>query len=215
VVSTQLVEAGVDVDFPVVYRAMAGLESLAQAAGRCNREGALGEQGKKGQFFVFLPETEPPRGLRHHFEIAQVMLAGHPQMDIFRPATFRDYFDRLYGTSSRDAHGIQPLREALRFAATAEAFRMIDDASDTVFVPFGKDGERAIMHFRRLGPSRERLRRLQPFCVQVPPRALSELQAQGAIELLHDTIHVLNSSIHYDAGLGLLVDLDTVPVLTA
>ena len=205
-VSTQLVEAGVDLDFPVVYRAMAGMESLAQAAGRCNREGRLTERGEKGRFVVFTAASDPPPGLRQHADIARIMLANAPGLSLFRPSTFRDYFDRLYGTNSRDASGIQPLREALRFAATAATFRMIDDAGATVFVPYGPAGDRAITGFRQLGPSRDRLRTLQPFGVSVAPWALERLRDQGAVELLHDTIHVLAASMHYDLRLGLLIE---------
>ena len=72
VISTQLVEAGVDVDFPVVYRALAGLDSIAQAAGRCNREGLI----EKGTVVVFIPPTRPPAGvLRQAAEIGGRLLS--------------------------------------------------------------------------------------------------------------------------------------------
>jgi CRISPR-associated endonuclease/helicase Cas3 len=215
VVSTQLIEAGVDVDFPVVFRAMAGLESLAQAAGRCNREGKLADKGMKGRLVVFTAESEPPPGLRQHYEIAKTMLAGRPELNLFQPSTFREYFDRLYGTNSRDAHAIQPLREALRFNATANAFRMIDDSGAAVFVPFDRGAERAIDEFRYAGPSRDRFRKLQPFGVSVAPWTLGDLIRQGAVEQLHETIYVLNSSVHYDAALGLIVEPDPTRFLGA
>ncbi len=100
VVSTQLVEAGVDVDFPVVYRAMGGLESLAQSAGRCNREGKLA----RGSFRVFRAPTEPVGSLKHHKEVAETMLASDPDLDLFVPETFRSYFDRLYAERPRDVN---------------------------------------------------------------------------------------------------------------
>jgi CRISPR-associated endonuclease/helicase Cas3 len=203
VVSTQLVEAGVDLDFAVVHRSMAGLESLAQAAGRCDREGRRTQSGRRGQFFVFRPQSPPPLNLRYHAEIATVMLRSDPGLDLFDPQTFRHYFDRLYAHRSLDQYGVQPLREALRFAATAEAFQMIDDASTTVFVPYGQTGRAAIDELRRSGPSRERLRAIQSFGVSVPRQELQRLIAQGAVDLLQDTVYALTSSIHYDAKLGL------------
>lgn len=72
VISTQLVEAGVDIDFPVVYRAMAGLDSIAQAAGRCNREGKLNAEGKLGKVVVFnAPRRAPVGTLRKATETAE------------------------------------------------------------------------------------------------------------------------------------------------
>jgi CRISPR-associated endonuclease/helicase Cas3 len=210
-VSTQVIEAGVDIDFPVVYRAMAGLESLAQSAGRCNREGlrAIGE------FRVFKPRTDPPVLLRLHRDIAEIMLQLDSNLDITLPATFRDYYDRLYSHTSLDVHGIQALREELRFEDTAAKFRMIDDATETVFIPYGAQGRKAVDALRYSGPSRDRFRALQPFGVAVYPNDLRKLEAAGAIELLHESAYVLVSDFHYDAEAGLRVEIEDLPLLIA
>lgn len=208
VVSTQLVEAGVDVDFPVVYRAMAGLESLAQSAGRCNREGLL---PGKGRFVVFNPQTSPPGLLKLHQEVARVMLRNEPGLDLWSPATFRGYFDMLYATRNLDAKRIQPLRQGLRFEEVARTFQMIDDAGETVFVPYGKEGRKAIQALRHGGPSAARFRELQPFGVTIYPEGLKKLLQVGAVEVLLPEsvgIHVLVSDVHYHERLGLLVDPD-------
>src|SRR5690606_1352875 len=103
VVSTQLVEAGVDLDFPCVYRALGGLDALAQAAGRCNREGRL---HGRGELRVFLAPTEPPRGLLlQGLEITRSMLRD--DLDLFSPATHRAYFERLYRAGSHDEKEVQ------------------------------------------------------------------------------------------------------------
>jgi CRISPR-associated endonuclease/helicase Cas3 len=204
VVSTSLVEAGVDLDFPVVFRAMAGLESLAQAAGRCNREG----RRPRGEFHVFNGSSSPPGLLGLHRQVAVVMRRLDPDLPLMRPETFRAYFDRLYATTAPDPRSIQAHREGLCFEKTAAAFRMIDDAGATVFVPYKGKGQRAVEAFRRLGSSLERLRALQPFSVSVYPAALRELQARGAVETLHGTATVLVSDADYDDHLGLLVKVD-------
>jgi CRISPR-associated endonuclease/helicase Cas3 len=199
VVSTQLVEAGVDVDFPVVYRAMAGLEALAQSAGRCNREGRL----PSGRFEVFRAQTRPPGLLRQHLAEAELMLRANPTLDLTAPATFQHYFDRIYSSRNRDARGIQALRSSLCFERTASLFRLIDSAGEPVFVPYGKQGPRVIAAFRHGGPSRERLRALQPFAVNVYPHQIRQLVSSAAVELLHDTLYVLRDGSCYDSRLGL------------
>ena len=133
VVSTQLIECGVDVDFPNVFRALGPLDAIVQAAGRCNREGKLrDEQGtlKKGQVWVFKPEDAvTPKG--DYFvkvQKAEAMLKAAP--DLNSHTVFEAYFRDVYRRSDTDAKGVQKLREDLEFSQIAEKFRLID--SDTV-----------------------------------------------------------------------------------
>jgi len=204
VVSTQLVEAGVDVDFPVVFRAMAGLESLAQSAGRCNREGKL----DRGLFRVFRAATPPVGSLKHHKEIAETMLRGDPDLDLFAPTTFRSYFDRLYSERDRDVHGVQVSRQALNFEQTAIKFQMIDAVTTPVFIPYDSTANAAIEELRIVGPSRHRFRVLQNYAVSVYPDALRKLQQSGSIELVEESAWVLTSPTRYDPDMGLLVEAD-------
>lgn len=143
VVSTQLVEAGVDVDFPVVYRAMAGLDSIAQAAGRCNREGKLSGLGRVK---VFVPEQPAPSGfLRQAQECTQAMLFSDRLLDPLSPSAFSSFFRHLNAKGSRDKHEICRLLRAsqsidaplaIQFREAAEKFRLIDDQGISVVVPY-------------------------------------------------------------------------------
>lgn len=143
VVSTQLIEAGVDLDFPVVYRAMAGLDSIAQSAGRCNREGKLPE---KGQVVVFRAEDGAPNGsLKQGQDITEEMLHANLLTDPLSPQAFTDYFARYNTKGERDKHKIcsdltadcnedNPLE--IKFRTAAEKFRLIDNAGVALIVPF-------------------------------------------------------------------------------
>ena len=101
VISTQLIEAGVDVDFPVVYRAMAGLDSIAQSAGRCNREGKL----KTGKVIVFKPEQAPPSGfLRQGAEITNELITSGQLDEPLSPESFGQYFSDRKSTRLNSSH---------------------------------------------------------------------------------------------------------------
>lgn len=199
VISTQLVEAGVDIDFPVVYRAMTGFDSIAQAAGRCNREGELrDEHGEltQGRVIVFDPPQQSPTGLLRKKEDA-----GRDTLDILpehcaalRPDAFERYFHLFYSACATfDAQNIAHLLfdEAsdlnFQFRDAARKFRMIDNqAQVAVVVQYqGKEihSDALIEQLRHAGPSKTLLRKLQRFTITMPERDFN--QAQSCFENIH------------------------------
>lgn len=201
VISTQLVEAGVDLDFPVVYRAFTGLASIAQAAGRCNREGRLSEPGR---VVVFYPPQESPRGELRWAEYATAELlaqAERPPLDA--PEAFPLYFARLQARAQTLGETFERLLVAgagcarIQFREAAAAFQMIDDGSESVLVRYGR-GEALIKQVEQVGPKRALMRQLQRFTVSVPCARLKGLLAEGVVEALcpgvyaqapHDTLY--------------------------
>lgn len=216
VISTQLVEAGVDIDFPVVYRALAGLDSIAQAAGRCNREGCLPD---KGEVILFIPPKPAPRGLLRKGEDAcRSVLHNVTQAPLARQR-FAAYFERFYSSCDLDEQGICRLltveREtlALNFRTAAEKFRLIDD-EDTlpVIVRYrGADGQDDSIDqwlglLRRERATRWLLRKLQRYTVNVPKTQGLQLLRQGDIEEIMPGLFVQVGDWLYDQRIGLLLD---------
>lgn len=205
-VSTQLVEAGVDVDFPLVYRALGGLDSVVQGAGRCNREGKL----DMGQVVVFRAPTSPPRGTATKgLDTTVSLLRQHcGEIDIEDSAVFETYFRILYSKEDLDAKQIQTERQRFNFATVAKSFRLIEDGfSHPVVVPFG-DVEDRLDALRKHGPSRENLRALQPFLVNVYEPDVVHLTKSGAFEIIGDVVYALAAPFHrlYSERFGLVLD---------
>lgn len=207
VVSTQLVEAGVDIDFPVVYRALAGLDSINQAAGRCNREG---RQTNPGLVSVFIaPKPAPPGLLRKGEDAARELISVNGFVPD-TPAAYNAYFRRYY--ASVNEMGKEWWRDNLvkdvnpngnvQFRTAGNEFRMIRDLSVPVIVCFGRS-DKLIDTLRFAGPNRKILRVLQRFVVNVCPKTASHLCNQGRIEELHEGIFVQADSLLYDSILGL------------
>ncbi|MCE9674099.1 CRISPR-associated endonuclease Cas3'' [Myxococcus stipitatus] len=203
-VATQLVEAGVDLDFAIVYRSLAGLDSLAQAAGRCNREGLL---AGLGELRLYEAETQPPRGVpQAALAVTRTLREQYPDLDLFAPESFRLYFERLYANASRDGKGIQKHREELRFEATSKAFKLVEDEwSAPVVVPY-PGCEPWLDELRRLGPSRERLRALQRFTVTVPRKLRDAWVERELARFASDTVVFLGPEHGpaYDETFGLV-----------
>ena len=187
VVSTQVVEAGVDLDFPMVLRAVGPLDSIIQAAGRCNREG---RDPNGGRVVIFQPAeaAQPPAGsYRAATEITASMRNESP-LDPDDLATVAEYFRRLYQNVDTDSRKVQQSRRKLNYPQVAHDFRMIDD--DTVPVIIGNYGtaeERqsvsdAIAALRdQTHDGRRLLRRLQPWQVQIYRRQAAELEAKSLL----------------------------------
>lgn len=213
VISTQLVEAGVDIDFPVVYRALAGLDSIAQAAGRCNREGKLNDSGELGRVKVFIPPRKAPVGiLRKASETATGMIEAG-LVDPISHDAFEPYFAELYWkANSLDSKGIVKLLSpeapecGIQFRSAAEAFEFIDDRMQrTILVPYGNGGG-LIRSLKSGGPERGLLRKLQRYSINVYVNQFEALLDRGSIEEVVPKVFALICPIEYDPVLGLLID---------
>ena len=193
-VATQIVEAGVDISFPVVYRAECGLDSFAQAAGRCNRHGEFFPA--KGRVFLFQPTDHPiPKGLADLATNAAItrsqILPNLKDRDLLHPELIRLYFEHAIWqagpkTDNWDKSHIvtgeacfsakSPITEkslqTYRFKTAAERFRLIDNDTHSVLVPWGPKGKALAEEIRALKiqnrlPTRSHYRRAQQFTVQV------------------------------------------------
>jgi CRISPR-associated endonuclease/helicase Cas3 len=218
VISTQLVEAGVDIDFPVVYRAIAGIDSIAQAAGRCNREGNLNAQGKLGRIIVFNGIRKAPAGmLRKASETARPMLERRLDNPL-DPAVFFDYFSEFYWKSnSFDIKNIMKLLKPdppgmeIQFRSAAEVFKIIDDKNQqTILVRYG-EGERLIELLKNAGKSGKGfeiklLRKLQRYTISIYKDAFFTLLNRGSLEEIIPGVFALTTAVEYDKRVGLLID---------
>ena len=220
-VSTQLIEAGVDIDFPVVYRALAGLDSIAQAAGRCDREGRLTASAgaPSGQLFLFeSSDYSAPPFIRASINSATQVLANNPS-DILSLDSIKDYFQRHYW-DQRDAtdqkhileNSPKHLREAsdllcFKFKTCARDFRLIDDYSEPVIIPFGEKGRALCDQLRETFDPielRKISRKLQRYTVAIPKPQHAELLRTGILISLHEERYfILNSDLHYNLQFGL------------
>lgn len=209
VISTQLVEAGVDLDFPIVYRALAGLDSIAQAAGRCNREGLL----DKGRVIVFVPPSKFPAGyLRQAGELGRRLLDRECE-DLLSPERFNQFFTELYWLHGDrlDKEGIlQDLRInqelGVSFLTAARKFKLINDKQYAPVIVRYEEGERLIETLKKLGPERWLMRKLQRYVVNLPRYVHSKLIAEGAIIEAYPGIFVQEYGAMYHPELGFCPD---------
>ncbi|MBN1662498.1 MAG: CRISPR-associated helicase Cas3' [Deltaproteobacteria bacterium] len=213
VISTQLVEAGVDLDFPVVYRALCGLDSVAQAAGRCNREGLL----KAGQVVIFRPPTDPPIGhLRQAAGIGKRLLEQECD-DPITPERFTMFFQELYWLQGErlDKEGIlrdlNPDREfRFSFRTAAQKFKMIDETQQKSLIVSYRDEANLIEELERRPPDRRLLRKLQRYIVNLPRYLHDRLVNEGAIRLVHPGIFTQGHSAMYDEVIGFCADRSAI-----
>lgn len=211
-ISTQLIEAGVDIDFPCVYRATAGFDSIAQAAGRCNREGLL----TNGRVYIFDAETLPPAGLLRQAAQAAAELAEHFE-DPLSLAAVEAYFRLFYWSQKHnwDRKGVlaqfdDDLRDPklrLQFREAAARYKLIVDEQVPVLVPYNDEaramrssllhGEPADFTFRRLA---------QRYIVTVWPTLLAEMVKRHAVIENESGLWLLLNEDAYTAEKGLCLE---------
>lgn len=213
VVSTSLIEAGVDVDFPSAYREQAGLDSLLQTAGRCNRNGK--RLAAESPVWLFRLEDCPaPRMIRANVDALAYVQQHFAQLDT--PEAILAYFRQLYANkASLDRHGILPAFEKgnspgqfFPFAWAAEQFRLIESPTRTVYLPIG-EGKALCEQLRRQRPNRTLLRRLGLYSVDCYEGQLKALLAAGALEELPGGELLLSDETLYSAEIGLTVEIET------
>jgi CRISPR-associated endonuclease/helicase Cas3 len=213
-VSTQVIEAGVDVDFPRVFRALGPLDSIVQAAGRCNREGGLRDSAGnpvRGQVVVFRPADEamPPGLYQLATGRAYTYLTEHTGEQLATdPEIFARYFRELYGSADCDAHDIQGRRTRFQVREVSALARVISDGGTPVIVHYG-ESPGLIARIRAEGTfDRTMIRRLQRFTVNLRERDRAELNQAGMIEPLlpasPDGPHVLHAGA-YHRQLGVVI----------
>ena len=213
VVSTSLIEAGVDLDFPSLYRERAGLDSMIQAAGRCNREGKRPIDGSLVHLFRFTQDHSHriPASLALPFRVADKLMQEHE--DIGSPATIRAYFEELFHHKglALDQKNIVGRLEAgaqsfsFPFASVAEEFHLIEQNTRQVLIaPDNVPAAVEIANQLKQGiRSQKLLRDAGQYSVNVYENAYSALLGAGVLDVLDDELAVLRDVSLYDLQIGL------------
>lgn len=214
VVSTSLIEAGVDLDFPQVWREEAGLDSVLQTAGRCNREGK--HLAQESLVTVFrLEGQEPPAMIRQNVDAARSVWQNFE--DVALPEAIEAYFVLYRSIKGDDALDQKKILSGLNgtmegrifpFATAAQRFRLIESPTVTVYVPLPENA--ALLDALRNGQcSREIYRRLGQYGVSVYPDHLAKLLAAGAVEQVDGETWLMTDVTLYNRDMGLALDVET------
>lgn len=218
VVSTQVVEAGVDIDFPMVLRAVGPMDSIIQAAGRCNRNGRLA----KGQTIVFQAgKGSLPRGTYRTATGRTVEMLSDGRNDLDDPDVVAEYFRRLYQDVDTDARQVQEGRKAFDYPEVAKRFKMIDD--DTVSAVVTREEAfkaadqpeewlkvlNAVAALRKGNKSaRQLLRQVQPWSVSLYRREALEKERAGLLDEIMPGLYEWRGAYNVVTGIGGVTTID-------
>ena len=207
VISTSLVEAGVDLDFPCVLREINGLDSIVQAAGRCNREGR--RTAEESVVHVFSLE-KLARNAQLSAEITKNVARSFAE-DLASPEAIHRYFEELYDLSGKnrlDKKGVLGQSGKFAFADIADDVRLIEDRTKPIFIPQSEEGQALLARLERGERSRALMRKVGRYIVTAytgyDEAPFDRLAAQGKIRMLDENLAVLVDMSAYDAQRGLL-----------
>ena len=213
VISTSLIEAGVDVDFPRAYRELAGLDSILQTAGRCNREGK--NSAKESVVSVFSLSDCVPKMIRQNIDSTKRTMKKYAEPDL--PEAVEEYFKFLRALKGTEELDLYRILDAFRrgingcmfpFAQVAEKFHLIDSPTSTVYI-VTEESKGLVEQLRNQRLSRKLFRQLGQYGVNVYPRHLQALRNAGVVTMFPSGDAILEDDTLYDPAFGL--QLDAVP----
>ena len=203
VISTSLVEAGVDVDFPCVYRERAGLDSIIQAAGRCNREGKF--PATERLTYVFELEGEKTPSSQRLRVSATNFVCEKYFAEIDSPPAIKFYFDYLHKLTGNnlDKKEIEKLCKEWKFKEIAEKFKLIEEDTKAVFIPYDEVAQEIAQKLLSGEISRELLRKAGKYIVNVYGETFKEMLASQKITMIDESLALLSDLNLYDKNTGL------------
>lgn len=209
VIATSLIEAGVDVDFPVVYREEAGLDSVLQAAGRCNREGK--HSCEDSIVTVFQAENSPPQLFAIPIGAARSVMKSREEFT--SGEAIHHYFEELLDLKGEEAQDQKEILKCMKggmfpFQRVAKEFQLIESDTRTIYIPCENNGE-ALSKLRQGQYGRELFRELGRYGVSVYPQHYEALEQAGDLEILEQGSAVLVNTALYSEETGLSLEADT------
>lgn len=217
VIATSLVEAGVDLDFGTVYREFAGADSIVQAAGRCNREGKCKTQDCVTYIFEFDEASHQPSELKLPIELTKIVARQYT--DLSSMEAIESYFNQLHSLKKEelDKKGILSMIEqnakkaGYPFASVAAEFKLIENQTKTIVIGIEAEAEELIQRLRFGEHSRDLMRDISQYSVQVYENKYEKLRAAGYLEPLEgfdNEFAILRGKELYQEEFGLRVDVD-------
>lgn len=211
-ISTSLVEAGVDLDFQAVYRQLAGVDSMIQAAGRCNREGKRDAEESFAYVFQFEDRENVP-GQQLSIDVSKVLL--QEESDIFSIDGAERYFEALYHFRGESLDKKKILEEfqnkRYNFAKAAEEFWLIEENTFTIFVGKEKEAEELLWQIKNQGYTKAGIRKASQYCIQLYESDVKKLQGAGMLgmisEDMKDFYELLNAE-QYTEEMGLILEVE-------
>lgn len=213
-ISTSLVEAGVDFDFHSVYRELAGVDSMIQAAGRCNREGRRETENSKVFIFRF-EEKEAVLGQRQQIDAAKSLIADG--RDLSDMETITKYFEMLYHIKGDSLDKKKILDEfknkkmKYNFAKVGKEFKLIEQNTKTIFVNCEETADKILLELQRKGFTRSGMRRASQYCITVYDQIFEKMYGAGMIQPVSEDMkdfYVLTDNSRYTKEMGLELEID-------